>query len=118
MDGRGSGEASGCVHALFQQRVDGDEALLRLAGPRFAQMRTPAEVYADTPDRLEHVLRFVPPHPRLPVVHLNRGVNVLHGRDRALVRGTATAFAAAWAAAVTSVRWAHRRTGCSPGCVS
>ena len=93
MDGRGLGEASGCVHALFQQRVDGDEALLRLAGLRFAQMGTAAEVYADTPDQLEHVLRFVPPHPRLPVVHLNRGVNVLHGRDRALVWEFADRFA-------------------------
>src|SRR5208282_3427723 len=86
MDGRGLGEASGYVHALFQQRVDGDEALLRLAGLRFAQMGTGAEVYADTPDQLEHVLRFVPLHPPLPVVHLNRAVNVLHGRDRALVQ--------------------------------
>src|SRR6266581_8913131 len=93
MDGEGLGEAPGCVHALFQQRVDGDEALLRLAGLRFAQMGTAAEVYADTPDQLEHVLRFVPPHPRLPVVHLSRGVNVLHGRDRALVREFADRFA-------------------------
>ena len=93
MDGRGLGEASGCVHALFQQRVDGDEALLRLAGLRFAQMGTAAEVYADTPDQLEHVLRFVPPHPRLPVVHLSRGVNVLHGRDRAMVKEFADRFA-------------------------
>jgi hypothetical protein len=93
MDGRGPGEAPDCVHALFQQRVDGDEALLRLAGLRFAQMGTAAEVYADTPDQLEHVLRFVPPHPRLPVVHLSRGVNVLHGRDRALVREFADRFA-------------------------
>jgi hypothetical protein len=93
MDGEGLGEASGWVHALFQQRVDGDEALLRLAGLRFAQMGTAAEVYADTPDQLEHVLRFVPPHPRLPVVHLNRGVNVLHGRDRALVQAFADRFA-------------------------
>ena len=93
MDERDLGEASGYVHALFQQRVDGDEALLRLAGLRFAQMGTAAEVYADTPDQLEHVLRFVPPHPRLPVVHLSRGVNVLHGRDRALVQAFADRFA-------------------------
>src|SRR6266487_3154584 len=93
MDGRGLSGVPGCVHALFQQRVDGDEALLRLAGLRFAQMGTAAEVYADTPDQLEHVLRFVPPHPRLPVVHLNRGVNVLHGRDRALVQAFADRFA-------------------------
>ena len=120
MDGRGLSGAPGCVHALFQQRVDGDEALLRLAGLRFAQMGTAAEVYADTPDQLEHVLRFVPPHPRLPVVHLSRGVNVLHGRDRALVREFADRFAAASPASssMTSVRWGHRRTVCSPGCVS
>jgi hypothetical protein len=93
MDGRDLGEAAGPVHALFQQRVDGDEALLRLAGLRFAQTGTAAEVYADTPDQLEHVLRFVPAHPRLPVVHLSRGVNVLHGRDRALVREFADRFA-------------------------
>jgi hypothetical protein len=93
MYGQDVGEAPGCVHALFQQRVDGDEALLRLAGLRFAQMGTGAEVYADTPDQLEQVLRFVPPHPPLPVVHLNRAVNVLHGRDRALVQEFADRFA-------------------------
>jgi hypothetical protein len=83
----------GDVHALFQQRVDGDDALHRLAGLRFAQMGTAAEVYADTPDQLEHVLQFVPSHPRLPVVHLSRGINVLHRRDRAVVREFADRFA-------------------------
>ena len=48
------------VHALFQQRIAGDDALHRLAGLRFAQMGVAAEVYADTPDQLEYVLRFVP----------------------------------------------------------
>src|SRR5499433_4252946 len=81
------------VHALFQQRVDGDDALLKLAGLRFAQMGAAAEVYADTPDQLEHVLQFVPSHARLPIVHLNRGINVLHGRDRAAVREFADRFA-------------------------
>ena len=83
----------GYVHALFQQRVDGDDALLKLAGLRFAQMGAAAEVYADTPDQLEHVLQFVPSHPRLPVVHLNRGINVLHKRDRAVVGEFADRFA-------------------------
>ena len=77
----------GYLHALFQQRVDGDDALLRLAGLRFAQMGVAAEVYADTPDHLEYVLQFVPAHARLPIVHLNRSVNVLHGRDRAAGEG-------------------------------
>jgi hypothetical protein len=86
-------EVLGPVHALFQQRVDGDDALLRLAGLRFAQMGMAAEVYAHTPDHLEHVLQFVPSHARLPVVHLSRGINVLHGRDRAVVGEFADRFA-------------------------
>jgi len=82
----------GPVHALFQQRIDGDDALLKLAGLRFAQMGAAAEVYADSPDQLEYVLQFVPFHARLPIVHLSRRVNVLHGRDRALVREFADRF--------------------------
>ncbi len=89
----GAGQVPGSVHALFQQRVDGDDALLKLARLRFAQMGVAAEVYADTPDQLEYVLPFVPAHARLPVVHLNRGLNVLHGRDRAVVREFADRFA-------------------------
>jgi hypothetical protein len=83
----------GYVHALFQQRVDGDDALLKLAGLRFAQMGAAAEVYADTPDQLEHVLQFVPSRAPWPVVHLNRGLNVLHERDRSVVREFADRFA-------------------------
>ena len=86
-------EALWRVHALFQQRIAGDDALLRLAGLRFAQMGVAAEVYADTPDQLEYVLQFVPSHACLPVVHLNRSVNVLHGRGRAVVREFADRFA-------------------------
>src|SRR5579872_4437047 len=86
-------EASGYVYALFQRRVDGDDALLKLAGLRFAQMGAAAEVYADTPDQLEYVLPFVPAHARLPIVHLSRGLNVLHGQDRAMVREFADRFA-------------------------
>jgi len=86
-------EAPGYVHALFQRRVDGDDALLKLAGLRFAQMGAAAEVYADTPDQLDYVLPFVPTHARLPIVHLSRGLNVLHRRDRAVVREFADRFA-------------------------
>ena len=83
----------GPVHALFQQRIDGDDALLRLARLRFAQMGLAAELYADTPDELEHVLQFVPPHPRLPVVHLNRNLNMLDEQSRAVVVEFADHFA-------------------------
>ena len=58
------------VRGLFQQRIAGDDALLRLAALRFAEAGMPAEVYADHPDELERVLRYVPEHPTLPVVHL------------------------------------------------
>jgi hypothetical protein len=81
------------VHALFQQRVAGDDALLKLAALRFAQMGVAAEVYADTPDQLDYILRFAPSAGRLPVVHLNRGINVLHGRGRAAVAEFAGRFA-------------------------
>src|SRR5215470_132777 len=86
-------EALGPVYGLFQRRVAGDDALLELAGFRFTQMGLAAEAYADTPEELEHVLRFVPPHPFLPVVHLNRGVNVLDERGRDLVGTFADRFA-------------------------
>jgi hypothetical protein len=88
-----STESPGPVHALFQQRVAGDDALLKLAGLRFAQMGVAAEVYADSPEQLDYVLRFVPPHHRPPMVHLNRGLNVLHERARAVVTDFATRFA-------------------------
>jgi hypothetical protein len=86
-------QGPGRVHALFQQRVAGDDALLRLARLRFAQMGVAAEVYADTPEQLEHVLQFVPSHRFLPMVHLNRRINVLHERGRAVVREFAGRFA-------------------------
>jgi len=98
--GRGSGEsamadrgAPSPVRGLFQRRVAGDDALLRLAGLRFAQMGLAAEVYADTPDELEHVLAFVPPHLFLPVVHLNRRVNVLDEGGYGVVGEFADRFA-------------------------
>jgi hypothetical protein len=81
------------IHALFQRRVAGDDALLKLAGLRFAQMGLAAEVYADTPGELDHVLQFVPPHRHLPVVHLNRRINVLHERGRAVIAEFTDRFA-------------------------
>jgi hypothetical protein len=83
----------GPVHGLFQRRVAGDDALLELAALRFAQTGLAAELYAETPDDLEHVLRFVPPHPYQPTVHLNRGVHVLNESSRALVAEFADRFA-------------------------
>ena len=54
------------VRGLFQQRIAGDDALLRLAALRFAEAGMPAEVYANDPDELDRLLRYVPRHPVLP----------------------------------------------------
>jgi hypothetical protein len=88
--GRSDGVAVG---ALFDQRIHGDDALLRLARLRFVQAGLAAETYADHPRRLEWILRFVAPHPRLPVVHLSRDVNLLTEEGCAVVEDFATRFA-------------------------
>ena len=81
------------LRALFQRRIDGDDALLRLAQLRFAQAGLAAEVYADTPEQLAWILDFAPSQPYLPVVHLGRRVNLLDRRDRAAVQTFADRFA-------------------------
>jgi hypothetical protein len=81
------------VRALFQQRMSGDDALLRLAGRRFREAGMPAEVYAENPDQLEYVLGFVPAHDLLPTVHLSRSANLLRQSGRELVESVATRFA-------------------------
>src|SRR3954454_14276109 len=57
------------VRALFQQRIAGDDALLRLAALRFAQAGMPAQVYADHPDDPERGLRSGSEHETKAVVH-------------------------------------------------
>lgn len=73
------------IRGLFQKHVTGDDAILRLAQLRFAESGMAAELYADTPQQLERELQFLPHHPALPVVHLNRNVNLLHEDGRSLV---------------------------------
>jgi hypothetical protein len=81
------------IHALFLERYPGDDALLKLAALRFRQQGLAAELYADTLDQLDRVLPYVPPHPRLPTVHLNRSLNMLKDRDRDVVEEFAGRFA-------------------------
>ncbi len=73
------------VRGLFRKYVSGDDAIFRLAQLRFAECDMAAELYADTPNQFERELRFLPPHPALPVVHLNRQVNPLHEDGQSLV---------------------------------
>jgi len=81
------------IRALFQQRIRGDQALLQLARLRFAQAGLGVEVYADSPDHLEHLLELAPLHEFLPTVHLSREINLLHDRDRIVVETFAARFA-------------------------
>lgn len=53
----------------------------------------PCEVYADNPDQLEHLLKFLPEHRTLPVVHLNRSANLLDAAGRSLVEAFVSQFA-------------------------
>ncbi|HSJ44436.1 MAG TPA: hypothetical protein VK923_07135 [Euzebyales bacterium] len=73
------------LRALFQQRVAGDDALLRLARLRFEQAGLGAELHADDIDSLEHALRYAPDWIAPPTVHLDRGLDLLSREDRAKV---------------------------------
>lgn len=73
------------VRGLFQRHVTGDDAILRLAQLRFAEYGMAAELYADIPQQLERELQFLPHHPALPVVHLDRNVNLLREDGQSLV---------------------------------
>ena len=106
------------VRALFQQRLSGDDALLRLAERRFREAAMPAEVYAENPDQLEHLLRFVPEHDTLPVVHLNRSADLLRQSGRDLVESFASRFPGRVAGLVVhdKAAMAERLPRCSPRC--
>jgi hypothetical protein len=92
-DGAGAASTLPAVRALFQQRVPGDDALLRLAARRFREAGMPAELYADSPDQLEHLLSYVPQHGTLPTVHLSRSANLLQHSGRELIESFTTHFA-------------------------
>jgi hypothetical protein len=80
------------LHALFQRRIDGDDALLRLAGLRFEQAGLAAEAYAGSPDELAGLLAYAPSGARPPTVHLARQIDVLRPADRQAVAGFARRF--------------------------
>jgi hypothetical protein len=73
------------ILALFQKRIDGDDALLQLASLRFSQAGLGTEFYAETPGELEYLLQFRP-NPETPaVVHLERRLNLLDRGGRKTV---------------------------------
>jgi hypothetical protein len=73
------------LHALFEPRIKGDDALLRLAARRFEEFGLAAEIHARSRSELDRILGFVPEGPRTPVVHLPRDVDLLDAAGRELV---------------------------------
>ncbi len=61
---------------LFQKRIDGDDALLHLAGLRFQEMGLGTEFYAETLEELSSLLKFKPEPETPAVAHLRRGVDL------------------------------------------
>ena len=79
---------------LFEQRIAGDDCLMKLASLRFAQAGMGGEVHADTPQQLEWVLHFRP-RPDSPVVlHLPRQFNLLDEQARRQLLSFAGQFGA------------------------
>ena len=78
--------------ALFQKRLDGDDALLALAALRFRQAGLGAEFYANTPDELDRLWELRPTPDAYCTVHLNRRLNMLDERNRDLVVDFASRF--------------------------
>jgi hypothetical protein len=78
--------------ALFQKRIDGDDALLHLAGLRFKEAGLGAEFYADTPEELERQLRFKSAPETPMVVHLSRDINLFEEESLKLIIDFAGSF--------------------------
>ena len=78
--------------ALFQKRVEGDDALLDLAGLRFREAGLGTEFYAETPMELEGLLRFKPKPEAPAIVHLSRGINLFEEESRLLIKEFAGSF--------------------------
>jgi hypothetical protein len=80
------------LHALFDLRYEGDDALLRLSRRRFEQAGLAAEAYGGTFEHLERLLAYAPRGARPPTVHLPRDIDIVRERDRDRVIAYAERF--------------------------
>ncbi|MCP5005947.1 MAG: hypothetical protein GY941_18720 [Planctomycetes bacterium] len=79
--------------ALFQKRIEGDDALLKLASLRFQESGLGTEFYADTLDELIWLFRFIPSPESAVVVHLDRNINILEDEGQKLIMEFASSYA-------------------------
>lgn len=77
--------------ALFQKRLEGDDALLKLARRRFREAGLGAEFYAETREEVDHLLRFRPFEEPV-ALHLGRGLDLFDSRVRREITGLARDF--------------------------
>lgn len=78
--------------ALFQKRIEGDDALLELAGLRFRKAGLGAELQAETVAELHHLLRFAPGPEAPVVVHLSRDIDLFNTESHWLILDFAGSF--------------------------
>lgn len=71
--------------ALFQRRIEGDDALLRLAQLRFRESGLGPEYYAESPEELSWLLGFRPSAGAPVAVHLPRGIDIFQRAGREYV---------------------------------
>lgn len=90
----GPADGAPLVLGLYDKRLDGDDALWRLAALRFRQGGLGSEFYAESPAQLQRLLEFKP-SPETPLtVHLPRDTNLYTGTGRGLVLEFAERFKA------------------------
>lgn len=68
--------------ALFDRLIDGDDALLRLAGRQLGRHGLGAELHPGSPDELEQLLTLAPAPPLPVVAHLPRHIDLLTTQDQ------------------------------------
>jgi hypothetical protein len=78
------------ILALFQKRIDGDDALLRLAALRFREVGLGAEFYAEDPAELNRIMEFMRGAESMAAVHLSRTLNILEEEHQKLIVDIAT----------------------------
>lgn len=80
------------ILALFQKRIEGDDALLELARERFRRAGLGTEFYAESPDELNRLLGFSPGPDSLTTVHLPRGLDLCEENSRQFILSFARRF--------------------------
>jgi hypothetical protein len=76
------GSKTAPILGLFEQRFDGDDALMRLARLRFQQVGMGIEIHGGTPETIDRALSFKPSPDTPVVVHLPRQFNLTDSSAR------------------------------------